>query len=51
VTPGQRPRRQDQVSIHGDGGFSTRGLHPKSEIPDQPITDTRKPAVEWTARL
>jgi hypothetical protein len=27
------------------------GLHPKSEIPDQPISDSRKLTVEWTTGL
>ena len=27
------------------------GLHPKSEIGDQPISDSRKLAIEWTTSL
>jgi len=43
-TPGERA--QDR------GGFSYRGgLHPKSEIPDQPISDSRQLIIDWTAQL
>jgi hypothetical protein len=31
--------------------FRPRGLHPKSEIPDQPINGSRKLVIEWTTGL
>jgi hypothetical protein len=32
-------------------GHHRGGLHAKSEIPDQPVNDSRQLIVEWTAQL
>jgi hypothetical protein len=44
--------RDQEGGLHDHGRFRMLGgLHPKSEVPDQPISSDRRLAFEWTTGL